>query len=86
MAKARLLQTLGANLSREEAMYASLGYLKIFSQYLYRDISVALENKLLFVQQLFKGMEVFSLFTMLWIAILAIFAPILGIELSLERF
>lgn len=86
MAKARLLQTLGANLSREEAMYASLGYLKIFSQYLYRDISVALENKLLFVQQLFKGMEVLSLFTMLWIAILAIFAPILGIELSLERF
>lgn len=86
MAKARLLQTLWASLSKEEAMYASLGYLKIFSQYLYRDISVALENKVLFVQQLFKGMEVLSLFVLLWIAILAVFAPVLWIELSLERF
>lgn len=62
-------------------MYASLGYLKIFSQYLYRDISVALENKFLFVQQLFKGMEALSLFVMIELAIIAIFGKQIGIEL-----
>lgn len=86
LAKARLLQALGAQLSREEAMYASLGYLKFFSQYLYRDIAVVLKDKLNFTKQIFKGIEVMSLFVMLEIAIMAIFSPLFEIRLSLERF
>lgn len=86
LSKAKLLHALGAQLSREETMYVSLGYLKIFSKYLAKDIAVAMQNKLLFTQQLFKGLEVTVLFVMLEVAILSVFAPILGIGLSLNRF
>lgn len=86
LAKANLLQALWAQLTREETMYVSLGHLKFFSQYLYRDIAVVLQDKLIFVKQLFKGLEVMALFVMLEIALMVIFSPFLWLELSLERF
>ncbi|MDO4713816.1 MAG: hypothetical protein Q4B28_04125 [bacterium] len=86
LAKSKLLYTLGAQLSREETMYVSLGYLKLLTQYLHKDISFALENKLLFCRQLFKGIEVLTIFVLLELVLLAVFAPLLKIELSLQRF
>jgi hypothetical protein len=55
-------------------MYVSLGYLKLFSQYLYKDIQFASQNKLLFVQQVFKGIELMLLFILIEMSILAVFA------------
>lgn len=86
LAKAKLLYTLGAQLSREETMYVSLGYLKLLTQYLHKDISFALENKLLFCRQLFKGIEIVAIFVLLELVLLAVFSPLLKIELSLQRF
>ena len=86
LAKANLLNALGAQLSREETMYVSLWYLKLFSQYLYKDIQFASQNKLLFVQQVFKGIELMLLFILIEISILAVFANQLWIDLSLQRF
>lgn len=86
LAKVNLLNALGAQLSREETMYVSLGYLKLFSQYLYKDIQFASQNKLLFIQQIFKGIELMLLFVLLEMVILVIFADQLGISLSLQRF
>ena len=86
LAKANLLNALGAQLSREETMYVSLGYLKLFSQYLYKDIQFASQNKLLFVQQVFKGIELMLLFILIEMSILAVFANQLWIDLSLQRF
>lgn len=86
LAKANLLNALGAQLSREETMYVSLGYLKLFSEYLYKDIQFASQNKLLLVQQIFKGIELMLLFVLLEMAILAVFASQIGISLTLQRF
>lgn len=86
LAKANLLNALGAQLSREETMYVSLGYLKLFSQYLYKDIQFASQNKLLFVQQVFKGIELMLLFILIEMSMLAVFANQLWIDLSLQRF
>lgn len=86
LAKANLLNALGAQLSREETMYVSLGYLKLFSQYLYKDIQFASQNKLLFMQQVFKGIELMLLFILIEMSILAVFANQLWIDLSLQRF
>ncbi len=86
LAKANLLNALGAQLSREETMYVSLGYLKLFSQYLYKDIQFASQNKLLFVQQVFKGIELMLLFILIEMSILAVFANQFWIDLSLQRF
>ncbi len=86
LAKANLLNALGAQLSREETMYVSLWYLKLFSQYLYKDIQFASQNRLLFVQQVFKGIELMLLFILIEMSILAVFANQLWIDLSLQRF
>lgn len=86
LAKANLLNALGAQLSREETMYVSLGYLKLFSEYLYKDIQIASQNKLLLAQQIFKGIELMLLFILLEMAILAVFANQIGISLTLQRF
>lgn len=86
LAKANLLNALGAQLSREETMYVSLWYLKLFSQYLYKDIQFASQNKLLFVQQVFKGIELMLLFILIEMSILAVFANQLWINLSFQKF
>lgn len=86
LAKANLLNALGAQLSREETMYVSIWYLKLFSQYLYKDIQFASQNRLLFVQQVFKGIELMLLFILIEMSILAVFANQLWIDLSLQRF
>lgn len=86
LAKANLLNALGAQLSREETMYVSLWYLKLFSQYLYKDIQFASQNRLLFVQQVFKGIELMLLFILIEMSILAVFANQLWINLSFQKF
>ncbi len=86
LAKANLLNALGAQLSREETMYVSLWYLKLFSQYLYKDIQFASQNRLLFVQQVFKGIELMLLFILTEMSILAVFANQLWINLSFQKF
>ncbi len=86
LAKANLLNALGAQLSREETMYVSLWYLKLFSQYLYKDIQFASQNRLLFVQQVFKGIELMLLFMLIEMSILAVFANQLWINLSFQKF
>lgn len=86
LAKANLLNALGAQLSREETMYVSLWYLKLFSQYLYKDIQFASQNRLLFVQQVFKGIEFMLLFILIEMSILAVFANQLWINLSFQKF
>lgn len=57
LAKANLLSALGAQLSRSETMYVSLGYLKLFTQYLRKDIEFVGQNRLLFAQKIFQGLE-----------------------------
>lgn len=57
LAKANLLSALGAHLSREETMYVSLGYLKLFTQYLHKDIEFVGKNRLLFAQKIFQALE-----------------------------
>ena len=57
LAKANLLSALGAQLSREETMYVSLGYLKLFTQYLHKDIEFVGKNRLLFAQKIFQALE-----------------------------
>ena len=85
LAKANLLQVLGAQMSREETMYASLGHLKIFTQYLTRDFNFVLSNKPLFLKQVFKGIEIVSLFVLVELIILIVLNPVLKLSLSLER-
>ena len=85
LAKANLLQVLGAQMSREETMYASLGHLKIFTQYLTRDFNFVLSNKPLFLKQVFKGIEIVSLFVLIELIILTVLNPVLKLSLSLER-
>ena len=85
LAKANLLQVLGAQMSREETMYASLGHLKIFTQYLTRDFNFVLSNKSLFLKQVFKGIEIVSLFVLVELIVLTVLNPVLKLSLSLER-
>ena len=85
LAKANLLQVLGAQMSKEETMYASLGHVKVFTKYLMRDFEFVLSNKPLFLRQVFKGVEVVSLFVLLELIILTVLNPILKLSLSLER-
>ena len=85
LAKANLLQVLGAQMSREETMYASLGHLKIFTQYLTRDFNFVLSNKPLFLKQVFKGIEIVSLFVLVELIVLTVLNPVLKLSLSLER-
>lgn len=85
LAKANLLQVLSAQMSREETMYASLGHLKIFTQYLTRDFNFILSNKPLFLKQVFKGIEIVSLFVLVELIILTVLNPVLKLSLSLER-
>ncbi len=86
LAKANLLSVLGAQLSREETMYVSLGYLKLFTQYLHKDFTFVTQNKLAFVKQIFHGGELALLFLLIELVVLAVFAEPLGIGLSLQRF
>ena len=85
LAKANLLKVLGAQMSREETMYASLGHLKIFTQYLTRDFDFVLSNKPLFLKQVFKGIEIVSLFVLVELIILTVLNPVLKLSLFLDR-
>ena len=85
LAKANLLQVLGAQMSREETMYASLGHLKIFTQYLTRDFNFVLSNKPLFLKQVFKGIEIVSLFVLVELIVLTVLNPVLKLSLFLDR-
>ncbi len=86
LAKANLLSALGAQLSREETMYVSLGYLKLFTQYLRKDIEFVGQNRLLFAQKIFQGLELALWFLLLEVALIAVFAQPLWITLTLQRF
>lgn len=86
LAKAQLLTTLGAQLSREETMYASLGPLKIYADYLHQDIKDALADKVSVVREIYQGFELMLLFMLIEIAVLSVFSEQLGIGLSLQRF
>lgn len=80
LAKAQLLKALGAQLSREESMYVSLGYLKLFSEYLQKDLTFAFQNKLPIVKNFCKALEVTSLLMIIECALLLVLSPFISIE------
>jgi len=80
LTKAQLLQALGAQLSREESMYVSLGYLKLFSEYLQKDLTFAFQNKLAIVKNFCKALETTSLLMIIECALLLVLSPFIGIE------
>lgn len=86
LAKARLLSSLWANLPNEDTMYVSLGYLKLFGEYLYKDIHIASQNKLTLARYVFMGIELMLIFLLLEMVILSVFSEPLGIGLSFQRF
>lgn len=86
LAKAQLLQALGAQLSREESMYVSLGYLKLFSEYLQKDLTFAFQNKLPIVKNFCKALEVTSLLMIIECALLLVLSPFIGIEFWVKNF
>lgn len=86
LAKANLLSALGAQLSRSETMYVSLGYLKLFTQYLRKDIEFVGQNRLLFAQKIFQGLELALWFLLLEVSLIAVFAQPLGVTLTLQKF
>lgn len=85
LAKAKLLTVLGAQLSGDEVMYASLGYLKTFTQYLRKDIRTAMDSKLTLCRLVFQGAELLSLFFLLEVAIFSVFGQNFGLNLGVQR-
>ncbi|RKW23307.1 hypothetical protein D8B45_03660, partial [Candidatus Gracilibacteria bacterium] len=57
----------------------------IFTQYLTRDFNFVLSNKPLFLKQVFKGIEIVSLFVLVELIVLTVLNPVLKLSLSLER-
>lgn len=85
LAKAKLLTVLGAQLSGDEVMYASLGYLKTFTQYLRKDIRTAMDSKLTLCRLVFQGAELLLLFFLLEVAIFFVFGQNFGLNLGVQR-
>ena len=85
LAKARLLTVLGAQLSGDEVMYASLGYLKTFTQYLRKDIRTAMDSKLTLCRLVFQGAELLLLFFLLEVVIFSVFGQNFGLNLGVQR-
>ena len=85
LAKAKLLTVLGAQLSGDEVMYASLGYLKTFTQYLRKDIRTAMDSKLTLCRLVFQGAELLLLFFLLEVAIFSVFGQNFGLNLGVQR-
>jgi hypothetical protein len=76
---------LGAQLSGDEVMYASLGYLKTFTQYLRKDIRTAMDSKLTLCRLVFQGAELLLLFFLLEVAIFSVFGQNFGLNLGVQR-
>ena len=85
LAKAKLLTALGAQLSGDEVMYASLGYLKTFTQYLRKDIRTAMNSKLTLCRLVFQGAELLLLFFLLEVVIFSVFGQNFGLNLGVQR-
>lgn len=85
LAKAKLLTVLGAQLSGDEVMYASLGYLKTFTQYLRKDIRTAMDSKLTLCRLVFQGAELLLLFSLLEVVIFSVFGQNFGLNLGVQR-
>ena len=85
LAKAKLLTALGAQLSGDEIMYASLGYLKTFTQYLRKDIRTAMDSKLTLCRLVFQGAELLLLFFLLEVVIFSVFGQNFGLNLGVQR-
>lgn len=85
LAKAKLLTALGAQLSGDEVMYSSLGYLKTFTQYLRKDIRTAMDSKLTLCRLVFQGTELLLLFFLLEVAIFSVFGQNFGLNLGVQR-
>ena len=85
LAKARLLTALGAQLSGDEVMYSSLGYLKTFTQYLRKDIRTAMDSKLTLCRLVFQGAELLLLFFLLEVVIFSVFDQNFGLNLGVQR-
>lgn len=66
-------------------MYASLGYLKTFTQYLRKDIRTAMDSKLTLCRLVFQGAELLSLFFLLEVAIFSVFGQNFGLNLGVQR-
>ena len=86
LAKAQLLKALWAQLSREESMYVSLGYLKLFSQYLQKDLTFAFQNKLPILKNLCKALEITSLLMIVECALLLVVAPFVWLDFWVKNF
>lgn len=84
--KARLLSTLWASLSAEEAGYVSLGYVKVYAPYLLKDFNLVLQDKLAIARNIFWGLELMILFVLLEMVILSVFWSYIWINLSLQRY
>ena len=63
-------------------MYASLGYLKTFTQYLRKDIRTAMDSKLTLCRLVFQGAELLLLFFLLEVAIFSVFGQNFGLNLG----
>lgn len=85
LAKAKLLTALGAQLSGDEVMYSSLGYLKTFTQYLRKDIRTAMDSKLTLCRLVFQGAELLLLFFLLEVVIFSVFGQNFGLNLGVQR-
>ncbi|RAL56858.1 hypothetical protein BSK20_01145 [SR1 bacterium human oral taxon HOT-345] len=85
LAKAKLLAALGAQLSGDEVMYSSLGYLKTFTQYLRKDIRTAMDSKLTLCRLVFQGAELLLLFFLLEVVIFSVFGQNFGLNLGVQR-
>lgn len=85
LAKAKLLTALGAQLSGDEVMYSSLGYLKTFTQYLRKDIRTAMDSKLTLCRLVFQGVELLLLFFLLEVVIFSVFGQNFGLNLGVQR-
>ena len=85
LAKAKLLIALGAQLSGDEVMYSSLGYLKTFTQYLRKDIRTAMNSKLTLCRLVFQGAELLLLFFLLEVVIFSVFGQNFGLNLGVQR-
>lgn len=84
--KAKLLSTLWAPLSAEEKTYISLGYTKLFAEYLKKDLEVAVQDKFAIVKGIFWWAELMILFILLEMVIMSVFWKYIGVELSLQRY
>jgi len=80
-----LLTALGAQLSGDEVMYSSLGYLKTFTQYLRKDIRTAMDSKLTLCRLVFQGAELLLLFFLLEVVIFFVFGQNFGLNLGVQR-